>query len=135
MAYTPTIIQAPARHSPYVNLQNAMRRRNYALGQMAERRWEAAPDTPTFRKILQSIWYQINNGQEIYVVGVIQADAGVLQRLLAGSVPSGIAELRAMPLFAGNAVGPFNPAPGWISSSGSASVLTPALMLLLTCAT
>ena len=22
------------------------------------------PDTPTFRKILQSIWYQINNGQE-----------------------------------------------------------------------
>ena len=25
------------------------------------------PDTPTFRKILQSIWYQINNGQEIYV--------------------------------------------------------------------
>jgi hypothetical protein len=32
------------------------------------------PDTPTFRKILQSIWYQINHGQEIYVVGVIQAD-------------------------------------------------------------
>ena len=32
------------------------------------------PDTPTFRKILQSIWYQINNGQEIYVIGAIQAD-------------------------------------------------------------
>lgn len=32
------------------------------------------PDTPTFRKILQSIWYQINHGQEIYVVGAIQAD-------------------------------------------------------------
>jgi penicillin-binding protein 1A len=30
------IIQAPARHSPYVNLTNAMRRRNYALGQMAD---------------------------------------------------------------------------------------------------
>jgi penicillin-binding protein 1A len=30
------IIQAPARHSPYVSLQNAMRRRNYALGQMAD---------------------------------------------------------------------------------------------------
>jgi penicillin-binding protein 1A len=30
------IIQAPARHSPYVNLRNAMRRRNYALGQMAD---------------------------------------------------------------------------------------------------
>ena len=32
------------------------------------------PDTPTFRKILQSIWYQINNGQEIYVIGSIQPD-------------------------------------------------------------
>lgn len=35
------------------------------------------PDTPTFRKILQSIWYQINNGQEIYVIGVIQQDQTV----------------------------------------------------------
>ncbi len=35
------------------------------------------PDTPTFRKILQSIWYQINSGQEIYVVGAIQADQTV----------------------------------------------------------
>jgi hypothetical protein len=32
------------------------------------------PDTPTFRKILQSIWYQINHGQEIYVIGAIQPD-------------------------------------------------------------
>ena len=30
------IIQAPARHSPYVNPQNALRRRNYALERMAE---------------------------------------------------------------------------------------------------
>lgn len=35
------------------------------------------PDTPTFRKILQSIWYQINNGQEIYVIGTIQPDKTV----------------------------------------------------------
>ena len=35
------------------------------------------PDTPTFRKILQSIWYQINNGQEIYVIGAIQEDQTV----------------------------------------------------------
>ena len=33
--------------------------------------------TGVFRQILQSIWYQINNGQEIYVVGQIQADATV----------------------------------------------------------
>jgi hypothetical protein len=35
------------------------------------------PDTPTFRKILQSIWYQINSGQEIYVIGAIQPDQTV----------------------------------------------------------
>ncbi len=35
------------------------------------------PDTPTFRKILQSIWYQINHGQEIYVIGTIQTDQTV----------------------------------------------------------
>ena len=35
------------------------------------------PDTPTFRKILQSIWYQINSGQEIYVIGTIQEDKHV----------------------------------------------------------
>lgn len=35
------------------------------------------PDTPTFRKILQSIWYQINNGQQIFVIGEIMEDATV----------------------------------------------------------
>lgn len=35
------------------------------------------PDTPTFRKILQSIWYQINGGQEVYVVGTIEPDRTV----------------------------------------------------------
>jgi len=29
---------------------------------------------PTLRKILQTLWYQVNNGQEIYVIGAIQAD-------------------------------------------------------------
>lgn len=31
-------------------------------------------ETPQLRKILQSIWYQINNGQEIYVIGEILED-------------------------------------------------------------
>ena len=31
-------------------------------------------DSPMIRKVLQTLWYQVNNGQEIYVVGVIQAD-------------------------------------------------------------
>lgn len=34
-------------------------------------------DSPTFRKILQSIWYQINQGQEIYVIGEILDDRTV----------------------------------------------------------
>jgi hypothetical protein len=35
------------------------------------------PDTAMFKKVLQSIWHQVNNGQEIYVVGVIQPDGTV----------------------------------------------------------
>ena len=31
-------------------------------------------DSPLIRKVLQTLWYQVNNGQEIYVVGVIQDD-------------------------------------------------------------
>jgi hypothetical protein len=34
-------------------------------------------DAPAIRKILQSIWYQVNNGQEIYVVGTVLADGTV----------------------------------------------------------
>jgi hypothetical protein len=34
-------------------------------------------DTPLFRKVLQSIWHQVNSGQEIYVVGQILDDGTV----------------------------------------------------------
>ena len=34
-------------------------------------------ETSTFRRILQSIWYQINSGQEIYVIGEILGDKTV----------------------------------------------------------
>ena len=34
-------------------------------------------DTPLFRKVLQSIWHQVNNGQEVYVVGHILKDGTV----------------------------------------------------------
>ncbi len=34
-------------------------------------------DAPTIRKILQTIWYQVNSGQEIYVVGAILDDGTV----------------------------------------------------------
>lgn len=34
-------------------------------------------DAPTIRKILQTIWYQVNSGQEIYVIGTILDDGTV----------------------------------------------------------
>jgi hypothetical protein len=34
-------------------------------------------DAPTIRKVLQTIWYQVNSGQEIYVVGAILPDGTV----------------------------------------------------------
>jgi hypothetical protein len=34
-------------------------------------------DSPTLRKILQTLWYQVNHGQEIYVVGTILDDKTV----------------------------------------------------------
>jgi hypothetical protein len=34
-------------------------------------------DAPTIRKVLQTMWYQVNSGQEIWVVGTIQEDKTV----------------------------------------------------------
>ncbi len=34
-------------------------------------------DAPTIRKVLQTLWYQVNHGQEIYVVGAILQDGTV----------------------------------------------------------
>ena len=34
-------------------------------------------DAPTIRKVLQTLWYQVNQGQEIYVIGVILDDLTV----------------------------------------------------------
>src|SRR5258706_2525759 len=31
-------------------------------------------DAPTIRKVLQTLWYQVNSGQEIYVIGAILDD-------------------------------------------------------------
>ena len=36
------------------------------------------PETPLFRKVLQSIWHQVNNGQDIFLVGRIQDDDTVV---------------------------------------------------------
>ena len=34
-------------------------------------------DSPLIRKVLQTLWYQVNNGQEIYVMGTVEADGTV----------------------------------------------------------
>jgi len=34
-------------------------------------------EADTIRKILQTLWYQVNNGQEIYVIGTVLPDATV----------------------------------------------------------
>jgi hypothetical protein len=34
-------------------------------------------DSPTLRRVLQTLWYQVNNGQEIYVIGTILEDGTV----------------------------------------------------------
>jgi hypothetical protein len=34
-------------------------------------------DAPTIRKILQTLWYQVNHGQEIYVIGTVLDDGTV----------------------------------------------------------
>ena len=34
-------------------------------------------DSPTIRRVLQTLWYQVNHGQEIYVIGTILEDGTV----------------------------------------------------------
>jgi hypothetical protein len=41
------------------------------VGKLMHRRY---PDTAMFKKVLQCIWHQVNNAQEIYVVGKILPD-------------------------------------------------------------
>jgi hypothetical protein len=41
------------------------------VGKLMQRRYA---DAPTIRKVLQTLWYQVNNGQEIYVIGTILDD-------------------------------------------------------------
>ena len=37
-------------------------------------------DSPTIRRVLQTLWYQVNHGQEIYVIGAILDDGTVQGR-------------------------------------------------------
>lgn len=41
------------------------------VGRLMHRRYS---DSPTIRKVLQTLWYQVNNGQEVYVIGTVLDD-------------------------------------------------------------
>ncbi len=45
------------------------------VSQLMHRRY---PDTDYIKKVLQSIWHQVNNAQEIYVVGAVKDDGTVM---------------------------------------------------------
>src|SRR5438477_600396 len=45
-------------------------------------------DAPTIRKVLQTLWYQVNSGQEIYVVGAILPDDTVRGEQVVGAFAS-----------------------------------------------
>src|SRR5258707_11518572 len=34
-------------------------------------------DAPTIRRVLQTLWYQVNHGQEVYVIGALMDDGTV----------------------------------------------------------
>ena len=83
------------------------------------------PDTAMFKKVLQCIWHQVNNGQEIYVVGTIQPDATVKGGTGWGAE---FAKLCNKPLFVfdqdkdvGHSSSPASPISATISPSTSAS--------------
>jgi hypothetical protein len=45
------------------------------IGRLMNRRY---PETPLFRKVLQTIWHQVHHGEELFVVGRIQPDDTVV---------------------------------------------------------
>jgi hypothetical protein len=51
-----------------------LRHGDVSLDYLSKLMHRSYPDTPLFRKILQTIWHQVDNGQEIFVVGKLNAD-------------------------------------------------------------
>ena len=70
-----TPIGAPSRRAHAQPRGAALRRRQPRVRVAADE--PPVHRGPTLRKILQTLWYQVNNGQEIYVIGTIQDDGTV----------------------------------------------------------
>ncbi len=55
-----------------------LRRGDVSLAYVSRLMHRRFPDTPLFRKVLQTIWHQVQNGQEVFAVGRIQPDDTVV---------------------------------------------------------
>jgi hypothetical protein len=51
-----------------------LRHGDVSLGYLSKLMHRKYPDTPIFRSILQTIWHQVQSGQEIFVMGRINPD-------------------------------------------------------------
>ena len=51
-----------------------LRRGDVSLAYVSRLMHRSYPDTPLFKKVLQTIWHQVQNAQEIYLVGKINDD-------------------------------------------------------------
>ena len=55
-----------------------LRKGDVSLAYVSKLMHRRFPDTDYFRSVLQTIWHQVNNAQEIYVVGKILNDDTVM---------------------------------------------------------
>ena len=87
------------------------------------------PDTPLFRKVLQSIWHQVNNGREVFLVGKLNPDDTVTGGT---GVSAEFAKLFNKPLFVFDQV-----QQGWFRWTGDGweSVNDPVIRQPLFCGT
>ena len=61
----------------YVLTRTQLQQGNVSNAYIKARMHRDYPATPTFRKVLQSIWHQVNTARQIFVVGVILEDSTV----------------------------------------------------------
>ncbi|HEY2774887.1 MAG TPA: hypothetical protein VGK20_12650 [Candidatus Binatia bacterium] len=54
-----------------------LKRGDVSLSYVSKLMHRSYHDTPLFRKVLQTVWHQVNSGQEVYVVGKIMDDGTV----------------------------------------------------------
>ena len=68
----------PARERGLTELsERKLRQGDVSLTYVARRMNRTYTTSPTFRKVLQSIWHQINNAQQVVVIGIIKEDGTV----------------------------------------------------------